>query len=176
MIESVETTIDDVEYRFMPLMADPARKNLDELLKRFGPAIASVIEGLNGTNKIEDFDMDKTEDAELIKVFSRSLGGGIREFTQALSSHFHKELVDVFLTQVDVKEDGSWVKLTSSKRQMLFGTKLATETRLLVFCLGAQYSDFFGPLRTAIMSAALKMTVRQSNSNSLKTSIGQSGE
>jgi len=176
MIESVETTIDDVEYRFMPLMADPARKNLDELLKRFGPSIASVIEGLSGTNKIEDFDMDSTEDAELVKVFAKSLSGGIREFTHALSSHFHKEIVDVFLTQADVKEDDKWVKLTSNKRQILFGTRLATETRLLVFCLQAQYSDFFAPLRTAIMSAALKMTVKQSSSTSPKTSIGQSGE
>ena len=60
-------------------------------------------------------------------------------------------------------------------REMLFATKLLTETRLIVFCLGVQYADFLEPLQNLANTAlALRARAAGSLSSSQQQQTGSS--
>lgn len=171
MLEPLETTIDGVEYRFMPLMTDPAREWLDRLIKAFGPSVASMLEGLQGADT-RKLDLDTTEEMGLLSMLGGSFGKGLHSFTQSLTPAFHKELVDKFLGQVQYRtEDGNWAPLTKDRRQLLFARKLALETRLVGWCLKEQYEDFFVHLQRLLASAVASLAQKTARNSASRTDV-----
>ena len=154
-IESVTREIDGVEYTFRPLQAKAARDQLDQLIQRFGPSIASIVKGMKTAG---DFDEGGDVVRDMLPALSESLGGGIESFCKALAPNFHANLVDMFLSRVEAKifdDNGQELRpmLNKNFREDYFATSLLLETKILAFCLEVQYSDFFEQLRRVIGSA-----------------------
>ncbi len=172
MIEPAQKEIDGVNYEFMPLQLKEARKQLDLLIKKLGPAAASAIEGIQTA---EDFDEKAT--LKMLSIVSGSVGGAIRDFCSVLTPEYHASLADTFLARVSCEEDGKKPQLTASKRELMFATKILTETKILLWCLEVQYADFFGLARQGRDKlSSLLSKMKPSTSGSQKTTIGQSAE
>lgn len=174
MIETVQKEIDGVLYEFAPLMATPARDMLDQLVSKFGPTAANAVDGLK---TVRSFSLESDAMTEMVPAIAESLGGAIRGFSASITPGFHKQLVDLFLRQVSFRnEAGEMQGLTPSNREAMFATKLALETKILFFCLEAQYSDFFALLRRGLNYATLSLTKMEKGSSSPQGSNGSSGE
>jgi len=157
MIEKKTKELGGIEFTFSPLMAGQARLMLDKLIKTFGGVLAATVSGADGVNieEVKALDLDKSQEPELIKVFASAIGGGLGAFSQAITPEFHTELVDTFLKQVtfidpDTRESRG---LTKNVREVMFSTRLALETRVLLWCITEQYGDFLEPVRRLINSA-----------------------
>jgi hypothetical protein len=170
MIEPKTKEIDGCTYTYNPLLLKPARLLFNKLLNRFGPAIASAVEGLESA----DFDTD-SEVLEAIGTASQSAGNLMRELVKGLDEKFHAELCDKLAaqTQVDEAGNGNLVPLTQV-RELLFAQNLTTEFKVVLFCLEVQYQDFLAPLRSLAEGALAARAAAGSRSASLKGSIGQS--
>ena len=170
MIELKQKNIDGVDYEFLPLMATPARNMLDQLINKFGPAIAKGLEGLKDAGEFSGDD----DVSALVPALSGSLGAALDSFSTAITAGFHKNIVDTFLNKVNVVEpDGNKPQLTAADREIRFATNLLTETKVLLWCLEEQYGDFFGLFRRVGIQTAANMAIKTpSKSNSLKDSTG----
>ncbi len=155
MIEAEDKEIDGHDFRYHPMMLKASRKQWDELAQRFGPAVAAAIEGL-GAAQI-DVDMELTE---ILGTATESAGGLLRGFVAGLDPKYHEKLADLLASQTQIKnEKGNYVPLTNDMREVLFGTHLLTEVKLIWWCLSVQYADFLGPLgKLSQQAAALRAT------------------
>lgn len=172
MIEPVRKEIDGTTYEFRPLRLKEARKQLDKLIKKLGPSVASAVEGLQTA---ENFDEEAT--LKMLSIVSGSIGGAVREFCAALTPEYHAELANIFLNQVAYQTEEGMPQLTEAKREFLFATKILTETKILLWCLEVQYADFFELARRGVQRASsLLKTMKPSILDSQKTTIGQSIE
>jgi hypothetical protein len=166
MLEEKTKVIDGIEYSFMPITVTPARRMLDRLMQTFGPALAAFIKGLESLEDVKNFDIDTTDISELVGPLTRSIGATVDTFTKAIDSSLHEELVNTFLLRVKYVDNGKLVKFTKDNLEIYFATRLGLETRILLWCLSEQYADFFGPLRTALTSAGIRLKTSQSTSPS----------
>jgi len=159
MIEIQEKTIDGDCYRFTPLMVKKARAELDKLLQKFGPAVALAIKGLESVNVDADIDLEGSRGEAIVSALpavAGSLSGAVTGFSAALTPAYHAELVETFFKNVTIDVGESQQRLTPEFCSLHFATRLLTETKVLLFCLEAQYSDFFGlweSLATTIRAA-----------------------
>ncbi len=144
MLDPQEKEIDGIEFRYQPMMLKPARAMFDGLAQRFGPAIASAVEGLSEA----DIDSDMELSAMLGNV-SKSAGGLLRGIVAGLDPSYHAKIADELAKQTEYRnESGNYVELAPAVRELMFGAKLLTEGKLIGWCLSVQYADFLEPLRT----------------------------
>lgn len=178
MLEPQEKEIDGSVYLYQPLMATPARELLDQLIRKFGPALAAAIEGLENADL--NLDQDTVNIGEILGTVTDSLGGGVRELTAALQPAFHHKLVDQLGKQTQIKNvetSEQFVPFSKDIREVLFATNLLAEFKWIAFCLEVQYSDFFELLRTtAARAVAFKAQANASKSAYRKGSTGISKE
>lgn len=153
MLEPATKEINGREYYYQPLMATPARELLDQLIRKFGPAAAAAVEGLEGA----DLSLDQsTNVGSVLGVVTDSIGGAIREASRALEPPFHHKLVETLGKQSQIKNaDGNFVPLNKDIREVHFATSLLSEAKWIAFCLEVQYSDFFELLKTNIQRAVV---------------------
>ncbi len=172
MLEPEEKEIDGIVFKYQPMMLKPSRAMFDGLAQRFGPAIASAVEGLSEA----DINSDMEFSAMLGNV-SKSAGGLLRGVVAGLDPAYHAKLADELAKQTEYKiEGGNFVALGPDIREMMFGAKLLTETKLIAWCLGVQYADFLEPLRNLGMSAMSLRGMAVSASPSPRESTGSSIE
>lgn len=168
MLDPQETEIDGHEFQYHPMMLSPARKQFDELSQRFGPAIASAIEGLSGA----DIDRDMDAGAQLGGL-TQSAGGLLRGLVAGLDPAYHKKLADALADKTLYRNtDGNYVPLDNAQREVMFGMNLLTEAKLIWWCLTVQYADFLGPLRDLSMQAIGFRSLTGSALASRKEQIG----
>ncbi len=168
MLEPEEKEIDGIGFKYQPLMLKQSRAMFDGLAQRFGPAIASAVEGLSEA----DINSDMEFSAMLGNV-SKSAGGLLRGVVAGLDPTYHEKIANELAKQTEYKnEGGSYVPLEPAVREVMFGAKLLTETKLIAWCLSVQYSDFLEPLRTLGMSA---MSLRGMAVSALGSPPGSTG-
>lgn len=168
MLEVEENEIDGLTYQYSPLMLKPARALFDKLIQRFGPAIANAVEGLQGADLTDDMEVD-----EALGNVAGSAAGLLRGVVDGLDPKFHAELCDTFAKQtlVDVEGDGNMLPLVGV-RELLFGRKLLTEAKVVMWCLKVQYADFLEPMQTLATTAIALRATAGSRSTSRPGSIG----
>ena len=173
MLEVKEKTIDGHDFKYHPLMATPARELLDKLIRMFGPSIAAAVEGLDSAEI--DVNMNVTS---ILGSAMGSVGGSVRELSEALQPAFHHKLVEDLGSHTQWRnEEGNYVPLKKELREVLFATNLLTEFKWLAFCLEVQFSDFFGLFQTlAGQAVALRAMASESKSGSRRGSTGISSE
>lgn len=169
MLEPEDKEIDGHEFRYHPMMLKPARKMFDQLSQRFGPAIASAIEGLGNANIDQDMEF-----AEMLGGVTDSAAGLLRGIVAGLDPTYHAQLADTLAGSTLWKhpDSGEYVKLTSELREVMFGKNLLTESKLIWWCLSVQYSDFLAPLRDLSLQAVSLRSVTASALASRKEQIG----
>jgi hypothetical protein len=168
MLEVVQTEIDGYEFTYQPLMATPARALFDKLVQRFGPAVAGAVRGLKDADLSDDMEM-----AEALGSVTESVGSLISGLASGLDPKFHAQLVDDLFKQVQFKnEHGNFAPLDKGTREIMFGTKLLLEMKLVSFCLKAQFSDFLAPLQSLTSSALALRAQALSRSASRPASTG----
>jgi hypothetical protein len=143
MIEEIKKEIDGVEYMYVPMAANAARALYAKLLKNFGPAVA---QGLQDMERVKNIDMDSSVGAIIANMFG-PIGKALETFTRELDPKFYEYLVDTLLRRVSCTVDGEMFTLESKVRDLYFARKFLTECKVLMFCLEAQYDDFFGLLK-----------------------------
>jgi len=144
----------------------------DGLAQRFGPAIASAIEGLSDADIDSDMQIE-----QMLGNVSKSAGGLLRGVVAGLDPSYHEKIANELATQTQFRnEGGNFVPLEPAMREMMFGANLLTETKLVVWCLGVQYADFLEPLRDLGMTAMSFRRMAGSPSVSPTGSIGSSTE
>jgi hypothetical protein len=149
MLEPQEKEIDEIKFRYQPMMLKPSRAMFDGIAQRFGPAIASAVEGLSDADIENDMEFER-----MLGNVSKSAGGLLRGIVAGLDASYHEKLANELANQTEyVNEAGNWVPLVPAVREIMFGAKLLTETRLIMWCLGVQYADFLEPLRGLGMKA-----------------------
>lgn len=168
MLEAQENEIDGLTYQYTPLMLKPARALFDKLVQRFGPAIANAVEGLQGADLSDGMEID-----EALGNVAGSAAGLLRGAVDGLDPKFHAELCDTLAKQtlVDVEGDGNMLPLTKV-RDLLFGRKLLTEAKVVMWCLKVQYEDFLEPMQTLATTAIALRATAGSRSSSPKESTG----
>lgn len=167
-----EKTIDGIDFMYQPLMLKQSRAMFDKLAQRFGPAVASAIEGLSEAQIDGDMEL-----AQALGGVTQSAGGLIRGVVGALDPSYHAALADELAKQTQYRnESGNWVPLGDDVRQMMFGCRLLTETKLIAWCLGVQYSDFLAPLRRLAMQAVSLRGMAISALDSRQVSTGSPTE
>lgn len=168
MLEAEEKEIDGFTFRYQPMMAKKARALFDKLAQRFGPAIASAVEGL------ADADVDAEMNfAESIGGLTSSAGGLLRGVAGGMDPAFHAALADELAAKTQVmNDDGNFVPLSNDWREVAFGTKLLTEWRLIMWCLNVQYADFLAPLQSLAVTATGLRATALSRSDSRRASTG----
>lgn len=180
MIEPVRREIDGDTYEFSPLMAKAARRELDKLINKFGPAVASGIQGLQAMNVDAEVNLDAEGTEALIGALpavANSVGSIVGRFSQSITPEYHEALITTFFEQVRVQNGENWPKLDKSYCDLHFATRLLTETKVLAFCLEVQYADFFGLLGTIKnMLGSLRKMTDQSSLNSPEDLTGTSIE
>lgn len=156
MIEKKTKELGGIEFTYLPLMAGQARLMLDKLINSFGGVLSAALTSSQGIDleAVKSMDIDTTQAPELIKAVASVLGGGVGAFSKALTPDFHEELVNIFLNQVKYvhEETGETRGLTKNVREVMFSTRLALETQVLLWCISEQYGDFFEPVRKLISS------------------------
>ncbi|MDP6424346.1 MAG: hypothetical protein QGG14_06355 [Planctomycetota bacterium] len=176
MLEKEESEIDGNVYRYQPLKLKPARALFDRVVQSFGPAIANALEGLKDAEELDE-DMDVTV---ALGALSGSFAGMLRGVVDGLDERTHAKLADDFAKQLEVEvpldpnePDGERAFMPlESMREQLFGRRLLTEGKVIVFCLRAQFEDFLEPVqRIAMQATALRAKV-VSSSSSRKESTG----
>ena len=169
MLEPEETEIDGHEFRYHPMLLKASRRMFDELSQRFGPAVASAIEGLGNANI--DQDMEFTE---MLGGVTDSAAGLLRGLVSGLDPAYHAKLADQLAASTLWKnpENGEFAKLTNELREVMFGKNLLTEARLIWWCLTVQYADFLAPLRDLSLQAVSLRSVTASALASRKELIG----
>jgi len=146
MIEEQFKTIDGVEFSYMPLMATPARKLLIELMNRLGPVLGGAVGGA-GDNVQLTMESDLMDGQALTGALSK----GITQLATAIDPDFYEKLVEQLGKQSKIKTaEGGYITLDKSTRDLRFAVQLALEFRWVLFCLEAQYSDFFGLARQTV--------------------------
>ena len=169
MLEPVEKEIDGIGFKYQPMMATKARKILIELIHKFGGSLAA------GVERLGDAELD-ADLSQIIGKLTSPVGGIIRELTSNLTPEYYENLCKEFAERSFVTNPkGDWIAMKKEVRDMYFGVKLLTEAKWLMFCLEAQYADFFGLVRTASESAAAYQRVAQSQSNSQPDLTGRGG-
>jgi len=155
------------------MMLKKSRAMFDGLTQRFGPAVASAIEGLSDADINSDMDM-----GAMLGNVSKSAAGLLRGFVAGLDPTYHAKLADDLAQQTRYRnEHGNFVSLAAGDvREQMFGANLLTESKLIGWCLSVQYADFLGPLRTLGMSAMSFRKMAGSTSGSPKESTGSSTE
>lgn len=149
MLEEKNKIIDGIEFVYRPLFATPARKLLDELIQRFGPALAAGVEGVGAAGEMGSLNIDSKPN-EILGALGDSLGGVIRVICNGLDPDFHERIVELLGKQSDHKNaSGNMETLIKTSREVFFATRLLTEAKWIGFCLESQYADFFGLVRTA---------------------------
>lgn len=174
MLEAITKEIGGYEFKFQPLMATPARTLFDKLVNRFGPTIASAMEGLEQANEL-NLEQETEDQAGMIAAMFPALGSGIRELSGALNENFHRDIVKTLgdQTHVRLEEDGEFVSLRKEVREVLFAQKLTLEFKWLGFCLGVQFADFFELFKAAALKAVVAKAVNnESRSSFQKISTG----
>lgn len=178
MLEAQEREIDGSVYWYQPLMATPARELLDQLIRKFGPAFAAAVEGLENADL--NLDQDTVNVGEILGTVTESIGGSIREAVRGLEAPFHHKLVEQLGKQSQIKNtetQNQFVPLSKDIREVHFATNLLSEFKWIAFCLEVQYSDFFALLRTtAARAVAFKAQANESKSRSRKDLTGISKE
>ena len=169
MLEPEETTIDEHEFRYHPLTLKPARKLFDELSQRFGPAIASAIEGLGKANSDQDMEF-----SEMLGGVTDSAGGLIRGVVAGLDPTFHAKLADTLANTTLYKgpDMDDFAKLTGDRREFFVATSMLTETELIGWCVSVQYADLLAPLRDLSLQAVSLRSVTASALHSRKEQTG----
>jgi hypothetical protein len=179
MIEPVKREIDGDEYQFLPLQAKAARRELDGLLQAFGPSVSKGIRGLKAANVDAELTTDNV--VGMLPAIAEAIGGAVEGFTRALTPEYHEKIVKTFLDRCTIKrydearDQERWPTLDEKFREIHFGTRLLTETKILLFCLEVQYADFFellGNLGTSLGRLLPDRT--QSSSESREGSTGGS--
>lgn len=167
MLDAEENDIDGLTYQYTPLMLKPARQLFDKLIQRFGPAVANAVEGLQGA----DLD-DEMEIEHALGNVAGSAAGLLRGVVDGLDPKFHAELCDTLAKQtlVDIEGDGNLVPL-QTVRELLFGRKLLTEAKVVMWCLKVQYDDFLEPMQT-LATTAIALRAKGSRSSSPQASTG----
>ncbi len=149
MLETEEKEIDGIWFKYQPMMLKDSRRMFDGLAQRFGPAIASAIEGLDQA----EIDMDMKVN-EMLGGVVKSAGGLLRGFVAGLDPSYHEQVANQLAKGTEYQnESGNYVPLDNNTRETMFGAKLLTETKLIIWCLSVQYSDFLEPLQQAAMTA-----------------------
>jgi hypothetical protein len=145
MLEAKEREIDGIVFRYQPMTATPARKLFDELVQRFGPALGAALGG------IDDLPAPENGATEVqLGAITGALGIGISDFSKALEPEFHAKLVERLGEKTEFQNDQGFVKFDEANREVMFGTKLATELKWILFCLEVQFSDFLDLFQEAI--------------------------
>jgi hypothetical protein len=180
MIEAKDKLIDGDNYRFTPLMVKQARAELDKLIQKFGPAIALAVKGFESINLDADIDLEGPKSEALLSALpavAGSVSGAVTGFSAALSPAYHADLVETFFKNVELEVDGGWRRLEPKFCNVHFATKLLTETKVLLFCLEVQYSDFFGLWESlGATIRAVRESREKSRSDSQTESTGISTE
>ncbi len=149
MLEPQEKEIDGITFKYQPMMLKSSRAMFDGLAQRFGPAIASAVEGLSEADINSDMEI-----GAMLGHVSKSAGGLLRGVVAGMDPAYHAKLADELAKQTEFRnEGGNFVPLGTDIREMMFGAKLFTETKLIAWCLSVQYSDFLEPLRTLGVTA-----------------------
>lgn len=172
-LEKVEKEIDGRNYRYTPMFLKPARKLLDQLVQRFGPALADAVAELDG---VDDVSADQ-EAAAAVGTMAGPLGAAMKQAFSALDPEFHDKLTETLAKQTEIQnDDGNWVGL-GTIREMYFATRIMTEFKWIWFCLSSQYADFLEPVQNgALKMMALKGLANDSRSTFQRGSTGKSGE
>lgn len=173
-LEQVEKEIDGITFRYQPLLATPARKLLDDLVQRFGPAVASFVEGLD---KADGLNLDtEVNEAALLGGVTRPFGMSLREVFKSMDPKFHADLAEQLGKQsVMVREDGTEPVMNRPIRDVEFATNLFREFKWIAFCLSVQFTDFLEPLQQiSLRTVALRAMANTSQSNSTSQSTGTS--
>jgi len=170
---TVETTIDGTDFLYRPLDLKEARALFDKLAQRFGPAIASAVEGL-GSAKL-DVNMEFTA---ALGGITDSAGGLVRGVVSGLDPEFHAWLADHLAARTEFRlaDSGNMVPLKTIHRMELFRGKLLTEMKLIGWCLSVEYSDFLEPVRGLAQYAISLRATASSHFNSHQESTGSSSE
>ncbi len=169
MLEPEQTEIDGYEFQYHPMMLRPSRKMFDELSQRFGPAVASAIEGLGKANIDQDMEF-----SEMLGGVTDSAAGLLRGVVAGLDPTYHAKLADALAANTLWKnpESGEFAKLTAELREVMFGTHILTEAKLIWWCLSVQYADFLAPLRDLSLQAVSLRSVTASALHSRKEQTG----
>lgn len=175
MLETQEKEIEGRLYTYQPLMLKPARALFDKLVKKFGPAIASAIEGL------ESAPIEGSGDVlEALSGASKSVAGLIDGLVKGLDAKTHEEIADTVAQNMRVEltnDDGDTQTVALKQaRDMIFGQNLLTEFKVIAFALDVQFSDFLAPMRQAATMAIAVRAKGASLSNSQKGSTGSFSE
>ena len=175
-LDAKEKEIDGVVFRYQPMRATPARELLDELIQRFGPSVGAAIKGIQAP---EGMSMDD-DIGGFISGIGSAIGSGVSGFSSAMDPKFHTKLVNQLgaTTLIDTDCSGNFVPFTPEVRDMLFGTKLATEWKWILYCLEVQYGDFLDSLRKVAtdLTGTILSLMTESGLTSQKDSTGQSTE
>jgi len=161
MLEIKQTEIDGVGVAYSPLMATPARNLLDKILNEFGPVLADAIERLEGSEVakvIADFKASQGGDVKALPkteaivnalpLLAKPLGRLLRGFATSMKPSLHNELVNTLFKRVQLQTESmeGLTTLNKSELELLFGTNLLLETKILFWCLEVQYADFLSLL------------------------------
>lgn len=170
LITAEEKEIDGIRFRYTPLMLKQSRATFDELAQRFGPAIAAAVEGLGAAELNADMEI-----AQVLGSVTDSAGALLRGFVGGLDPAYHAKLADALAKQTEfVNDKGNWLPLGDNIRELMFGARLLTETKLIWWCLSVQYSDFLAPLAKLGQQAIALRGMATSASGSPKASTGSS--
>lgn len=146
MLDPQEKEIDGTVFQYHPLTLKASRALFDKLAQRFGPAIASAIEGLNSA-QIEA----GMEFTETLGGLAAPAGGLLRGLASGLDPAFHAEVADTLARKTLYQtDDGKFAQL-EPVREALLGVMM--EAKLIGWCLSVQYADFLAPLRDLSMQA-----------------------
>ncbi len=168
MLETEDKEIDGYEFRYQPMMLKQSRRQFDQLAQRFGPAIASAVEGLGDAEIAADM-----EYLDMLGGLTDSAGALLRGFVGGLDPAYHEQLANALAEKTMYKNaEGNFVPLDNNTREVMFGKNLLTEAKLIWWCLSIQYADFLAPLGNLGVQAALLKARAASASGSRKASTG----
>ena len=140
MLKRVEKEIDGNRYSYQPLQLTPARELLDKLIQKLGPAVGDAAAGLGGEGGVDT-------------AILGAIGQAVSRLATQLDPAFHREIADKIAAQIQVEQEGRFVPFRDL-RELLLGQSLLTETKIILWALEVQYSDFFGLLRSRLAAAA----------------------
>lgn len=172
MLEPQEKLIDGHKYSYQPLMLKPARALFDKIVQRFGPAISQAVERLQDANLTEDMPLEQA-----LGHVAGSASGLIDGIVKGLDPKTHEEIADTVAKQmtVDTEGEGNMLPLMQV-RDLLFGSNLLTEFKVIRFALEVQYHDFLSPLQNLAQYALAFRAKAESRLDLRKGSTGISNE
>jgi len=172
MFEPKSKTIDDINFKVMPLPAIEALKLKAYLLRTFSPALGQALGSLNSGG-------------DGLNINGKEMAGALQTLFSQLSDADYIDLVKRFLKSVicEVPAAGGGNTVVDfqsefdAKLDLVFGGKLMTLYPLMYFILEVNFPDFFakvGGFGSRIQTTLLKKAATSDQKPSTKSEPSES--